>query len=82
MLICQMGQIKMVLFFMLPLPTILPHHLLFKEAYENDRYRTSIIKVQKMLVWLLWKNDLGFFLVKFIHKKYVNSVYAAGLILL
>lgn len=37
MLMCQMGEIKMVLFFMLPLPTILPHHLLVKEAYENDR---------------------------------------------
>lgn len=44
-----MGQIKMVLFFMLPLPTILPHRLLVKEAYENDRYRISIIKVQKMI---------------------------------
>ena len=32
-----MGEIKMVLFFMMPLPTISPHHLLVKEAYENDR---------------------------------------------
>lgn len=48
-----MGQIKMVLFFMLPLPTILPHHLLVKEAYENDRYRTPVIKVQKMTVYLV-----------------------------
>lgn len=61
MLICQMGQIKMVLFFMLPLPTILPHRLLFKEAYENDRYRASIINAQKMIVQPLWKNVLGFF---------------------
>lgn len=48
-----MGQIKMVLFLMLPLPTVLPHHLLVKEAYENDRYRTPVIKVQKMTVYLV-----------------------------